>query len=627
MDRELEILRSQFATLPNPELAYRNDSLGYLSRRLSSPDEPFWVEVDLQREQPIDSIALLPVWVDFPRYAGDGYGFPLRFKIEVLDESRSSPRVVANESEADYPNPDWYPYLVRCAESVTGRFVRITSLKHWKSEINWFFALSEIMVIQGVRNIAVNCPVHAGEGEDFPTNSWGFTKLTDFQYPLGPPTKPEESPSNGFLCEHSSREDSIKWVQVDLEEEMKIEEIRLLPSRPLGIADPESLGFPIQFRLEMASVPGFDNPIPIYETGGKDYPNPGDNPVVFPVGGRTGRYVRFTGLKLHYFWENFYSFSLAEMQIYSGGRNVALGKPVSASDVSPTAISPRWQPEGLVDGYDSRQKLIELPDWLEGLEQRKRLENRIEGLARQRAEKADRVILLSVVGTVGGSGLLVASLATLFLYNRSERRRRMERLRRQIARDLHDDIGSNLGAIALLSESGINQADITEETRNDLLEIHSIATSSSEAMSDIVWLISENRSSLAELLVRLRHTANCIFPHLSHTFQVRPRQSPRLMLSLKVRRHLYFAFKETLHNICKHARATRVSISINVDVSRRTLTFEVQDNGRGFNPGDPALGHGLRNLQLRSKKLDGYCNITSAPGKGTIIVFSASLKS
>ena len=48
VDTELEIHRSHFALLPNPELFYRSDSLGYLSRRLSSPEEPFWVEVDLE---------------------------------------------------------------------------------------------------------------------------------------------------------------------------------------------------------------------------------------------------------------------------------------------------------------------------------------------------------------------------------------------------------------------------------------------------------------------------------------------------------------------------------------------------------------------------------------------------
>ncbi|MEM9160604.1 MAG: ATP-binding protein, partial [Verrucomicrobiota bacterium] len=624
MDLNLEQLRERASPLPQADPANRSDSYGFLSKRFDSAEEEFWLEVDLLEEQEIDMVALFPVMV--PDFSLRGNGFPVRFKIEALSEDRKRSFVIAEEVEADYPNPISYPYVANCEDEVEGRFIRLTSLKHWRPNRRWSIALSEFMVVSEGRNIAANCSVKAIEGGAFRTPHWGLDKLTDSQTPLGPPTIPGQSPSNGFLGEHANEVNETKWVQVDLGALFEIDQIRMLPSRPNPIAGHAGIGFPSQFRVELSEEEDFNNPIVVFKTGETDFPNPGDNPVTFNVGGAIARYARCTALKL-YDWEDHFSFSLGELQVYAKSENVALGKNVKASDVSPKSVSPYWSLEGLVDGYNGRAKLIELPEWLKGLDERRSLEEQIEALALQRAAKADQVVEIGVSAISAGVGFLAIGFMVTLIRNRRERRRSFESLRKQIARDLHDDIGSNLGGIALISESALEESGLSEYVREDFKRINAIATASDESMRDIVWLIRDNDGALDKLVSKLRETANSVLGDIELTFTVEPETLPKASLSLEARRHVYFAFKESLHNIRKHSEATRVRISIMIGASRRQLRFEIEDDGKGFDPSVVDSGYGLENLRMRSESLNGDCEVSSSPGKGTKVIFSASLKS
>jgi hypothetical protein len=167
MDKEIEALLQQSEGLPEPERFNRSESIGYHSRQFDSPDEVSWVEVDLKKEQRIDQIAILPVFVEIPLFEGQSYGFPVRFKIEVFNEDRSQLVVVADQSTEDYQHTEGYPFTVRLPEPVRGRYIRMTSLVHSKVLERWVFAISEIMVLQGPINLAVGCPVTVGPRPGF----------------------------------------------------------------------------------------------------------------------------------------------------------------------------------------------------------------------------------------------------------------------------------------------------------------------------------------------------------------------------------------------------------------------------------------------------------------------------
>jgi signal transduction histidine kinase len=99
---------------------------------------------------------------------------------------------------------------------------------------------------------------------------------------------------------------------------------------------------------------------------------------------------------------------------------------------------------------------------------------------------------------------------------------------------------------------------------------------------------------------------------------------PEHPLDPKFRQELFFAFKESLTNVVRHAHATQVWLHLSAD--RNQLSVEVADNGCGFEPAQPPTGRdGLANMRVRLKTLGGQCIIKSDPKNGTSVRFCAPL--
>jgi hypothetical protein len=150
------------------------------------------------------------------------------------------------------------------------------------------------------------------------------------------------SPSNGWHSGIEPAPDREKWVEVDLGRETAIDAIRLVPARPTDFKDTPGFGFPPSWRVEIDGR---------LHQAASDAPNPQDRPVALP-GGR-GRVVRVVATRL---WERAkdFVFALGELEVLSGGRNVAAGAEVRALD---SIEAGRWGKAGLVDGFDSRGRL------------------------------------------------------------------------------------------------------------------------------------------------------------------------------------------------------------------------------------------------------------------------------
>ena len=95
-------------------------------------------------------------------------------------------------------------------------------------------------------------------------------------------------------------------------------------------------------------------------------------------------------------------------------------------------------------------------------------------------------------------------------------------------------------------------------------------------------------------------------------------------IGLQSRRHFFFAFKEALNNVQKHANATKVRVVFELTPSH--VTFEVVDDGVGFEPeAAKGSGHGLKNFRRRANRVNGQLKIDSIVNKGTTIRFSVPL--
>ena len=207
---------------------------------------------------------------------------------------------------------------------------------------------------------------------------------------------------------------------------------------------------------------------------------------------------------------------------------------------------------------------------------------------------------------------------------RAEKARELEQVRRRIAADLHDDIGSGLTQISILSEV-LRQQEQNGNGKRDggsaANTLDSIAASSRElvdAMSDIVWAINPQKDHLSDLNGKMRRFAADSFTprRIKFTFDA-PDLTDDLPLGANLRREVFLIFKEAVNNVVKHAAARAVEIDFKIE--REEIRLTVRDDGCGFavENSNGAGGHGLASMTERAKSLGGELKINSLGGSGT----------
>lgn len=199
---------------------------------------------------------------------------------------------------------------------------------------------------------------------------------------------------------------------------------------------------------------------------------------------------------------------------------------------------------------------------------------------------------------------------------RQARRREIERLRVRIASDLHDDIGSSLWSITLLSRMLAKHGGLNAEERQDVEEIHRIATQTSNSIRDIIWLINPAFDTVQDWLLRTKDFAGTALRGVEYRMQYEGVNLSR-KLPFDFRHNLFLLFKEALTNIARHAHARVVEVRLEEQPEAWQLT--IRDDGVGFDPAAQNGGNGLRNLRARAAKMDAQLEIQSQPGQGTTL--------
>ena len=217
---------------------------------------------------------------------------------------------------------------------------------------------------------------------------------------------------------------------------------------------------------------------------------------------------------------------------------------------------------------------------------------------------------------------LVALVALVYRF-RVRQIQEVSRLRLRIAGDLHDEVGSNLGSIALNSELLQSSPTLPAEIRGELAEINRVAVQTTQTIREITWLINPGFDSLSEMVERMHAVADAMLAGRQFEFQSSPPYSAR-KLSLEFRRHVFLAYKEILHNIVKHSGARRVVISVQERAG--VLELLIYDQGRGFDESAVRHGHGLTSLRRRAAALGGTLQINSRPGSGTTVALRVPVK-
>jgi len=221
------------------------------------------------------------------------------------------------------------------------------------------------------------------------------------------------------------------------------------------------------------------------------------------------------------------------------------------------------------------------------------------------------------------AALGVGLTALAFYRSRVKRVVELERVRTRIATDLHDDIGSSLSQIAILSE--VSRRRLGEEQNGvgeSLAQIANTSRDLVDSMSDIVWAINPRRDRLGDLAQRMREFAGDVFTAREIEFSFRaPAGGLELRLDAGVRRQLYLIFKEAVNNAARHSGCTQAEIEF--DVAQDRLLLRVRDNGLGFDSNGDAVtgrnGNGLVSMRERARAMGGEIEIISQPNQGAAV--------
>jgi len=196
----------------------------------------------------------------------------------------------------------------------------------------------------------------------------------------------------------------------------------------------------------------------------------------------------------------------------------------------------------------------------------------------------------------------------------------IERTRTRIATDLHDDIGTNLSKISLLSEIvNLQLAEQNTESRRLLNSIAEISRESVGSMSDIVWAINPKRDSALELVRRMRTHVEEIFldKNVRVRFNASDDSDESIKLSMDTRRELYLIFKEAVSNAVRHSNCENTEIDFRLE--NGAIFLRIRDDGEGFDTSTKTDGNGLENMRRRAKRNGGDFEIESETGRGTTI--------
>ncbi len=222
---------------------------------------------------------------------------------------------------------------------------------------------------------------------------------------------------------------------------------------------------------------------------------------------------------------------------------------------------------------------------------------------------------------VGGLLLLLLGAAvSAWLLNRA-RLRRLEdaqTLRNRLAADLHDEIGSTLSSISMLS--GLTDTRLGEHqpeaARTLVQKIQTDARQTLDSMDEIIWTIHPGNDSLQRTALRLQEYAQPLMESKGIQFHVHLDPNlPDEAVPMDTRRAVYLIGKETINNLVKHSEATEAALRFEQQKEQFTMTIE--DNGRGFDPTAGSSRNGQKTMRQRAVAVGGTLAVESAPGQGT----------
>lgn len=214
---------------------------------------------------------------------------------------------------------------------------------------------------------------------------------------------------------------------------------------------------------------------------------------------------------------------------------------------------------------------------------------------------------------------IVAGSALYALYRyRINQIKKVFSIRSKIARDLHDDIGSTLSSISLMSQLAKDGNDHQNKEQELFDTISTASKEAMELMSVIVWSVNPNNDKLSNILIRMREYAGDILEACNIDLHIRLDEEVKdFIIPMEKRKDFYLIFKEAVNNVAKYSKAANANIRLSREHGKMIMT--IKDDGKGFEVEKLRSGNGLVNMKERAKSIGGRLEIISQQGEGTTV--------
>ena len=418
--------------------------------------EDAWVEIHLDREYPIDQIIVVPA---IRRDASEGFqadAFPKRFRIVAGKNDNENGDTIAEYNSGDSTAIGIAPLAIPISE-VDASWIRFEAIeldiRAWSGTPA--LLLSEIMIFSGPENVALRRPVEASTNLVSTAKSWDKRFLVDGHTP--------------YLMDSAYGEQSAAYASdfgerpallIDLGKVHSISRIHL-HAMEQGDTVPQSyrgdLGFPKNLKIKGATKADFSDSrdILVYNREGVVDSGP---IMMWRIQETQCRYLTIeeTSPERPSSYGPFH-IGFAEIELFSKGKNVALGAPVKAIPKSQSIRSL----SALTDGNNFYGKILPLKEWLNELSIRSKLESERPLIAAElnlRYENQKKILARTIaLAVILGMGIII-----IILVDRYFRIRQASRIRERIAADLHDELGADLRTIGLYSDFANREFDCSE---------------------------------------------------------------------------------------------------------------------------------------------------------------------
>lgn len=221
--------------------------------------------------------------------------------------------------------------------------------------------------------------------------------------------------------------------------------------------------------------------------------------------------------------------------------------------------------------------------------------------------------------------LAIASILYWLYRYRVQQLLKMQQMRNSISRDLHDEIGSSVSSVNMLSMVAKKQLGDEHPVTPLLTQIGLSAQNAGDSINDIIWSIHPQNDSIERIILRMKELAAEMLEPNEIAYQLNfDNQLTQLDIPMQDRRHLFMLYKEALNNLVKYAGCKNAFLSM--QVIDNNLVMKIEDDGIGFDEANHKPGNGLINMQQRAEEMKADLVITASPGNGCSIVLRYPLK-